>query len=168
MVTICLLSNHSNPRLCPNHWCQRSWSGMVLWWPTRPSTINTKRIKSPFHHRVLEYKSRKSRDTWNDRQVWHWRTKWSRAKANRVLPRECTGHSKHPLPTTREKTPHGHYPMVNVEIRLIIFFAAKDRKALYSQQKMRLGADSGSDHELLIAKFRLKLKNIGKTMLKAI
>jgi len=29
---------------------------------------------------------------------------WSRAKANRVLPRECTGHSKHPLPTTQEKT----------------------------------------------------------------
>ena len=26
------------------------------------------------------------------------------AKANRVLPRECTGHSKHPLPTTQEKT----------------------------------------------------------------
>ena len=30
----------------------------------------------------------------------------SRAKANRVLPRECTGHSKHPLPTTQEKTLH--------------------------------------------------------------
>ena len=28
----------------------------------------------------------------------------SRAKANRVLPRERTGHSKHPLPTTQEKT----------------------------------------------------------------
>ncbi|KAG5205061.1 hypothetical protein JEQ12_019506 [Ovis aries] len=25
---------------------------------------------------------------------------------NRVLPRECTGHSKHPLPTTQEKTLH--------------------------------------------------------------
>ena len=25
-------------------------------------------------------------------------------KANRILPRECTGHSKHPLPTTQEKT----------------------------------------------------------------
>ena len=49
MVTICLLSNHSNPRLCPNHWCWRSWSWMVLWWPTRPSTINTKRKKKvPF------------------------------------------------------------------------------------------------------------------------
>ena len=29
--------------------------------------------------------------------------------------------------------------------------------------KTRLGADSGSDHELLIAKFRLKLKKVGKT-----
>ena len=29
---------------------------------------------------------------------------YSRAKANRVLPRECTGHSKHPLPTIQEKT----------------------------------------------------------------
>ena len=29
--------------------------------------------------------------------------------------------------------------------------------------KTRLGADCGSDHELLIAKFRLKLKNVGKT-----
>ena len=48
--------------------------------------------------------------------------------------------------------------MVKTEIRLIIFFAAKDGEALYSQQKQ----DSGSDHELLIAKFRLKLKKVGK------
>ena len=53
--------------------------------------------------------------------------------------------------------------MVNIEIRLIIFFAAKDREALYSQQKTRPGADCGSDHELLIAKFRLKLKRVGIT-----
>ena len=52
-----------------------------------------------------------------------------------VLPRECTGHSKHPLPTTQEKTTHGHHQMVNTEIRLIIFFAAKDGEALCSQQK---------------------------------
>ena len=54
----------------------------------------------------------------------------NRAKADRVLPRECTGHSKHPLPTT-----HTHHQMVDTEIRLIIFFAAKDGEALYSQQK---------------------------------
>ena len=54
--------------------------------------------------------------------------------------------------------------MVNTKIRLIIFFAANDGEALYSQQKQDLtGADYGSDHELLIAKFRLKLKKTGKT-----
>ena len=52
--------------------------------------------------------------------------------------------------------------MANTEIRLIIFIAAKDGESLQSP-KIRLGADCGSDHELLIAKFRLKLKKIGKT-----
>ena len=52
--------------------------------------------------------------------------------------------------------------MVNTEIRLIIFFAAKDGEALYSQQKQDQELTS-SDHELLIAKFRLKLKKVGKT-----
>ena len=53
--------------------------------------------------------------------------------------------------------------MVNTEIRLTIFFAAKDGEALYSQKKTRSGADCGSDHEFLITKFRLKLKKVGKT-----
>ena len=53
--------------------------------------------------------------------------------------------------------------MVNTQIILIIFFAAEDGEALYSQQKTRLEADYNSDHELLIAKFRLKLKKVQKT-----
>ena len=53
--------------------------------------------------------------------------------------------------------------MVSTENGLIIFFAANDGEALYSQQKQRLGADCGSDHKLLIAKFRLILKKVGKT-----
>ena len=60
--------------------------------------------KCPFHYR--EWKSRKSRNTWSNKQIWPWNTQWSRAKTNRVLPREHTGHSKHPLPTTQEKTLH--------------------------------------------------------------
>ena len=52
--------------------------------------------------------------------------------------------------------------MVNTEIRLIIFFAAKDGEALYNQQKQDWEL-TGSDHELLIAKLRLKLKKVGKT-----
>ena len=53
--------------------------------------------------------------------------------------------------------------MVNTEIRLIIFFAAKAGETLYSQHKTRWRADCGSDHELLIAKFRIKLKKVGKS-----
>ena len=52
--------------------------------------------------------------------------------------------------------------MVNTEIRLIIFFAAEDGEALYSQLKQDLEL-TGSDHQILIAKFRLKLKKGGKT-----
>ena len=57
---------------------------------------------------------------------------------------------------------HGHHEMANTEIRLIIFFAAKDGEPLYSQQKQDREL-TGLDHELLIAKFRLKLKKVGKT-----
>ena len=63
---------------------------------------------------------------------------------------------------TREDSTHGHHQMVNTKIRLIIFFAAKDGKALYSQQKQDQEL-CGSDHEHLIAKFRLKLKKVDKT-----
>ena len=86
----------------------------------------------------------------------------SRAKTNRVLPRKCTGHSKHPLPITQEKTPHGHHQIVNTEIRLIMFFAAKDGEYTVSKNKTRSWL-CGSDHDLLIVKFRLKLKEVGKT-----
>ena len=66
----------------------------------------TAKKRCPIHYRRLECKRRKSRNTWSNRQIWPWSTEWSRKKANRVLPRECTGHSKHPLPTTQEKTLH--------------------------------------------------------------
>ena len=44
---------------------------------------------------------------------------------------------------TREDSTHGHHQRVNTEIRLLIFFAAKDGEALYSQQKQ--------DQELTVA-----------------
>ena len=66
----------------------------------------TPKKRCPFHYRGLECKSRKSRNTWSNRQIWPWSTEWSRAKANRVQSKERTGHSKHPLPTTQEKILH--------------------------------------------------------------
>ena len=96
---------HSNPSLCPNQQCWRSWSWMVLWRPIRPFRTNTQK-RCAFHYRGLECKSRKSRITWSNRKIWPWNAEWSRGKTNTVLPRKCTGHSKHPLPTTEEKTLH--------------------------------------------------------------
>ena len=46
------------------------------------------------------------------------------------------------------------HQVVNIEIKL---------KKLYTVSKNKTGADCGSDHQLLIAKFRLKLKKVGKT-----
>jgi len=52
--------------------------------------------------------------------------------------------------------------MVNTKIRLIIFFVAKDGDSIQSAKTI-LGADCGSDHGHLIAKFTFKLKKVGKT-----
>ena len=76
--------------------------------------------------------------------------KMKQVKTNRVLPRECTGHSRHPLPTTQEKTLH--MDLTRWSIKLYIQSA-----------ETRPGAECSSDHELLIAKFRLKLKKVGET-----
>ena len=53
--------------------------------------------------------------------------------------------------------------MVKTKIRLITFFVSEDGEALYSQQKQDWELTVAQDYELLIAKFRLKLKHVGKT-----
>ena len=63
----------------------------------------------------------------------------------------------------REDATHGHHQMVDTEIRLIMFFCGQRWRSSIQSTKTRPGADCGSDHELLITKFRLKLKKVGKT-----
>ena len=91
---------HSNPTYAPTsnaeeaeveRFCEDLWDLLEL-----------TQKRCPFHYRGLECKSRKN--TWSNRQIWLWNAGWSRVKTNRVLPRKCTGHSKHPLSTTQEKT----------------------------------------------------------------
>ena len=53
--------------------------------------------------------------------------------------------------------------MVNTNIRLIIFSVAECGEALYTQGEKGPKADYDSDHQFLSAKFRLKLKKVGKT-----
>ena len=72
-------------------------------------------------------------------------------RLTRVLPREHTGHSEHHLPTTPELTLQ-RYQYRNQ----IIFFAVEYGEAHSTQSaEIRPGADCASDHELLIANFRL-------------
>ena len=82
----------------------------------------------PFHHRglekqaslALEYKMKQSKgyESYIKRTCWSQQTLFSK--------------------NTRDNSTHGHHQMVNIEIRLILFFAAKDGEALYSQQKQYL------------------------------
>ena len=99
-------------------------------------------------------------------------TKWSRRKSNRVLPRKHTGHSAHPLPKTQVKTlhmditkcawktlhTHGQYPN-----QIDYILCSQRWRSSIQSAKTRLGADCGSDHELLVVKFILKLKKDVKT-----
>ena len=88
-----------------------------------------------FHYRGLECKSRKSRNTWNNRQIWPWSTEWRRAEAIRVLPRERTGHSKHPLPTTQEKTLHMDITKWSIPKSDLLYFLQPKMVKLYTVSK---------------------------------
>ena len=78
-----------------------------------------------FHHRGLEPKSRKSRDTWSNRQAWSFSIKEAQQRLTEFYQEN----------TTRDDSIHGYHQMINTEIRLIIFFAAEAGEALYNQQK---------------------------------
>ena len=112
---------------------------MVLWKPTRPSRINTQK-RCPFQYRGLECKSRKSRVTWSNRQIWPWSTEWSRANANRVLLRECTGHNKLPLPTTQEKTLHMDITRWSTPKSAWLYSLQPKMEKLYTVSKNKTGS----------------------------
>ena len=134
-----------------------------LWRPTRPSRTNTPK-RCPFHYRGLECKSRKSRNTWSNRQTWPWSTEWSRAKANRVCQENTlvlanTLFQQHKRRLCTWTSPDGqHWYQTDY-----ILCSQRWRNSIQSA-KTRLRADCGSDHELHIVKFRLKLKKVGKPL----
>ena len=132
---------------------------MVLWRPIRPFRPNIQK-RCPVRYRGLKCKSRKSRNTWSNRQIWPWSMEWSRAKANRVSPRERTGHSKHPLPTTQEKILYMDITRWSTPKSDWLYSLQPKMEKLYTVSKNKTGS---SDHKLLIAKLRLKFKKVRKT-----
>ena len=79
------------------------------------------------------------------------------------MPRKCTGHSKHPLPTAQEKALYMDITDGQHQNQIDYILCSQRWRSCIQSAKTRPGADCGSDHELLIAKFRLKLKKMGKT-----
>ena len=136
-----------------------SW--MVLWGLIRPCRTNTQK-RCSLHYRGMKCKSRNSRDNWSNRQLWPWNINWSRAKTDRVMPREHTGHSKHPLLTTH-KRPLYTWTSPDGKHRNHIDYILRSQRWRNSIQSAK------QDWELTVAqimssdcKFRLKLKKVGK------
>ena len=134
----------------------------VLWRCTRPFRTNTQK-RCSFHYWGLECKSRKSRKIWSKRQIWPWSTEWSRAKANRVLPRECTGHSKHSLPTRQKKTLHMDITRWSTPKSDWLYSLQPKMEKLYTVSKNKTGSWLWLRSWTPYAKFRLKLKKVGET-----
>ena len=116
----------------------------------------------PFHYRGQECKSRKSINTWSNKQIWPWSTERSRAKANRVLLREYTFITNTLFQQHKIRlytwTSDGQY-----QNQIDYIFCSQRWRSSKQSEKTRQGADCGSDHELFIAKFRLKMKKVEKT-----
>ena len=121
--------------------------------------------RCPFHYRGLECKSRKSRNTWSNWQIWPWSTK----EAGQRLIEFCLENAqaiantlfqqhKRRLYIHTQTSPDGQHQN---QIEYILC-NQRWRNSIQSAKK-RPGADCGSDHELLIAKFRLKFKKVEKT-----
>ena len=81
----------------------------------------------------------------------------------RVLSRECTGHSKHPLPTTQEKTQHMDITRWSTPKSDWLYSLQRKMERLYTVRKNKNRSWLWLQSWPLIAKFRLKLKKVGKT-----
>jgi len=124
----------------------------------------TTKKRCPFHYRGLECKSRKSRNTWCNKQIWPWSTEWSRAMANIVLQKEHTGCCRHPLPTTQEKTLHMDRMRWWILRSDWLYSLQPKMEKLYTVNKNKTRSWLWLRSWTLIAKFRLKLKKVGKTI----
>ena len=100
----------------------------------------TPQKRCPSHQGRLECKSRKSRDTWSNRQVLPGSTKRSRAKRLTVLPKECTGHGKHLLPKTQETTLHMDITRWSIQKSDWLYSSQLNMEKLYTLSKVKTGS----------------------------
>ena len=96
-------------------------------------------------------------------QIWPLSTEWSRAKAKRVPPREHTGHSKHPLPTTQEKSLHMDITRWSTPKSDWLYSLQPKMEKLYTVSKKETGSWYGSIMNSLLPNSALNWIKLGKT-----
>ena len=135
---------------------------MVLWRPTRPSRTNTPQ-KCPFHHRKLECKvgseeilgiTGKFGLGVQDEKGWRL-TEFCQENAL-VIAWDSSSNNMRQLHTWT--SPDGQYWS-----QIDYILCSRRWRSSIQLAKTSPGHDCWSDHELLITKFRLKLKKVGKT-----
>ena len=165
MISVCFQGKPFNImviQVFPDQECWRSWSWTVLWRPTRPFRTNTHK-RRPFHYRGLESK------------VGSQETPGVTGKFGLGVQNEA---GQRPIEFCQENILLTANTLFHQHKRRLYTWTSPDGRhrnqtdyILCSQRwrssiqsaKTRLGADCDSDHALLIAKFRLKLKKVGKT-----
>ena len=116
-----------------------------------------------FHYRGLECNSRKSRNTWVTGKFGLRVQNEAGQRLIKFCQENATGHSKHPLPTTQKKTLHMDSTRCQYWNQIDYILCSQRWRSSIQSAKTRLGVDCGSDHELLLAKIRLKSKKVGET-----
>ena len=157
------IQHHSNPILCPNHSCQRSWSWTVLWWPTNPSRISTKKdalfIIRDWNAKVGSQEIPGVRDKFGlgvQNEAGQRLTEFCQSNALVIANTLFQQHKKQLYTWTS--------PDVQYWNQIDYNLCGQRWRSSIQSAKARPRADCGSDHELLIAKFRLKLNKVGKPL----
>ena len=141
----------------------RSWSWTVLWRPTRPSRTNTQK-RCPFHYRGLECKV-------GSQEIPRVTGKFGHGVQNEAGQRLIEFFQENPLVIAntlfqqhKRKLYTWTSPDGQHQNQIDYILCSQRWRSSIQSAKTRLGADCGSDHELLITKFRTKSKKVGKTI----
>ena len=128
----------------------------------RPSRTNKKKKNVLFIIEDWNVKVRSQEIPWKNRQVLPWNTKWSKAQTHRVWSRECTDHSQHPLPTTQEIILHTDITRWLTMKWDWVYSLQLKMETLYTVSRNTTVNWLCLRSWSLIAKFRFKLKKVGK------
>ena len=147
------------------HGVANNRTGLSIWtelYLFRPSRTNTHK-RCSFHYKELECKSRKSRNKWStgkfdlgvQNEVGQRLTEFCQENALIITNTLFQQHKRRLYTWTLPDGQHRN--------QTDYILCSQRRRSSIQSAKTRPGADCGSDHELLIAIFRLKLKKVGKT-----